>query len=271
MDEERRTLAEQIWEAIDAGDPFRGLEIAAQAGNDAPDDEAALATAAAHMEVEDFAVAKSMLEALANRELDGDLEYARLWHLAQCEYHAGNAERALEIFYTLEPADSVEHANVLWWRGLCYDHTGKPRRADECFREAARIDPMGAPQPLSISADEMEKIVKLCAAQLPQPLRDALAEISVVIEDLPSRDLVQKSGGEVLPDTLGLYTGVHLLDRSVLDPPSMPPQIHLFRRNLERIARTREELVGEIRTTLFHELGHHLGYDEEGLDRLGLA
>jgi predicted Zn-dependent protease with MMP-like domain len=47
--------------------------------------------------------------------------------------------------------------------------------------------------------------------------------------------------------------------------------IHLFQRNLERIARDEEELVEEIRITLFHEIGHRLGFDEEGVDALGLG
>ena len=44
-----------------------------------------------------------------------------------------------------------------------------------------------------------------------------------------------------------------------------------IQRNLERFAVDEEELVEQVRITLFHELGHYLGFDEEGLDAIGLA
>jgi predicted Zn-dependent protease with MMP-like domain len=37
----------------------------------------------------------------------------------------------------------------------------------------------------------------------------------------------------------------------------------LFQRNLENISETRGDLVVEIRDTVYHEIGHHMGMDEE--------
>jgi predicted Zn-dependent protease with MMP-like domain len=34
---------------------------------------------------------------------------------------------------------------------------------------------------------------------------------------------------------------------------------------------TREELEAEVRSTLWHEFGHYLGYDEDDLEKLGLG
>jgi predicted Zn-dependent protease with MMP-like domain len=45
----------------------------------------------------------------------------------------------------------------------------------------------------------------------------------------------------------------------------------LFKKNLEKLCRTREDLHEQIQVTVKHEIGHHLGLDEEDLDRLGLA
>jgi predicted Zn-dependent protease with MMP-like domain len=50
-----------------------------------------------------------------------------------------------------------------------------------------------------------------------------------------------------------------------------PNTIHLFQRNIERVARDRDDLVEQIRITLYHELGHYLGFEEEDMDDLGLA
>ena len=48
-------------------------------------------------------------------------------------------------------------------------------------------------------------------------------------------------------------------------------KILLFKRNLEKIAMTRAELVEQIQITVKHEIGHYLGLSEEDLERLGLG
>jgi predicted Zn-dependent protease with MMP-like domain len=73
------------------------------------------------------------------------------------------------------------------------------------------------------------------------------------------------------PGTLGLCVGVPYSERGTQSALERPPTIHLFQRNLERGARDRAELEQEIRVTLYHELGHALGFDEEGVDEMGLG
>jgi predicted Zn-dependent protease with MMP-like domain len=48
-------------------------------------------------------------------------------------------------------------------------------------------------------------------------------------------------------------------------------RIFLFKRNLEKVAQSRPELVEQIQVTVKHEVGHYLGLDEDEIDRLGLA
>ena len=108
--------------------------------------------------------------------------------------------------------------------------------------------------------------------QLPAEFRRALDTTAVVIDPMPTRALASGSHpGETPPDLLGLFVGRGLYDRTPEDSGEMPPTVYLFQRNLERAARDHEELVEQIRVTLFHELGHALGFDEEGVDEMGLA
>jgi predicted Zn-dependent protease with MMP-like domain len=51
---------------------------------------------------------------------------------------------------------------------------------------------------------------------------------------------------------------------------NLPSAIVLYRRNLERIAWDRQRLVEELRITVFHEIGHFLGLDEDDLEARGL-
>jgi predicted Zn-dependent protease with MMP-like domain len=49
----------------------------------------------------------------------------------------------------------------------------------------------------------------------------------------------------------------------------MPARIILFKKNIERYCRDRDEMIEQIRITLLHEIGHHFGFDEEDLEELG--
>ena len=41
--------------------------------------------------------------------------------------------------------------------------------------------------------------------------------------------------------------------------------IFLFQRNLENISQDRESLIEEIRDTVYHEIAHHMGMDEDAV------
>ena len=55
------------------------------------------------------------------------------------------------------------------------------------------------------------------------------------------------------------------------DQPRDVKRVILFKKNLEKICRDRDELVEQIQITLRHEIGHYLGLSEEDMERLGLA
>lgn len=104
-----------------------------------------------------------------------------------------------------------------------------------------------------------ESIVASTMAELPASIRERLASIPVLIEHTPSSDDV-KSGIE--PDTLGFFDeDAHGVAR-----------ITLWIDNIRDFARDEDsDFSDEIRTTLLHEIGHALGWDEEDLDERGLG
>jgi predicted Zn-dependent protease with MMP-like domain len=106
---------------------------------------------------------------------------------------------------------------------------------------------------------------------LPGPIRKKLDEVPVLVEDLPTREVLTAEVPPLTPDLLGLFVGRHLLERSHLDVPGAPGAIYLFRRNLLRACLDRDELKREVRTTVRHEVGHLLGLDEDELEGWGLA
>ena len=62
--------------------------------------------------------------------------------------------------------------------------------------------------------------------------------------------------------------GVPLTERYG-DGPAMPDCIYIYRRPILAMCGTAAEVAAEVRTTLWHEVGHYLGMDEQDLERLG--
>lgn len=113
-------------------------------------------------------------------------------------------------------------------------------------------------------------LVRRALDELPEPYRDQLANVDVVVERRPRSHHLRDAGlgpGETL---FGLYEGIPLIDRTS-DYGMVPPDtITIFQEPLEREFRDTAELEEEVRRTVLHELAHHFGSSDEELERLGL-
>ena len=115
---------------------------------------------------------------------------------------------------------------------------------------------------------------------LPEQVMALLDEVPLIVLDEPTPDIlrsldVPEERWETEARTLcGLHSGYSLLERSVEVSGELPEQIHLFRRGTVHAAggwHDERTLVGEIRITVLHEIGHHFGLDEEDLEQLGFG
>lgn len=113
---------------------------------------------------------------------------------------------------------------------------------------------------MRVSMDEFETMVEKALESLPPDFADRLDNVVIMVEDEPTaEDLELVDGGDEL---LGIYRGVALIDRED-GYAGLPDQVVLFRGPLLRICGDRRELMGEIRDTLVHELGHHFGLGDD--------
>lgn len=149
------------------------------------------------------------------------------------------------------------------WAGLVAEHLGREAEAAKLFEKAERLDPLGYPAPLVVSSDEFKRVVDREIAALPLPLRTRLQEEArLKSEDLPSVEDLRDATGVVLsPTILGLF---------VPGPPAGKSDIVLYRKNILRLSRDRNELERQVRDTLLHELGHVAGETDEELRDRGL-
>jgi predicted Zn-dependent protease with MMP-like domain len=105
---------------------------------------------------------------------------------------------------------------------------------------------------------------------LPPNVQALLKDVAIVVQDEPNQDQLADLDHREDSELFGLYQGIPMIDRSS-SYTILPDRITIFAGPLSRTCESREELEEEIRITVLHELGHHLGYDEDGLDALGLS
>jgi len=113
---------------------------------------------------------------------------------------------------------------------------------------------------MEVATEEIEKT----RSALPAPLRDALSEVAMVLEEFPSPE--HEADG-VESDQLGLFEGSDATDSA---SPQMP-RIVLWLGNLWDMCEAEEDAYREeVRITFLHEVGHYLGLDEGDLTERGL-
>ena len=123
---------------------------------------------------------------------------------------------------------------------------------------------------MRLTQEEFQELVERGFQKLPANVRDVLENMAILVEDWPRSEDQEAAGvgDEGAKQLFGLYTGVPLSEREGGLPP-LPDTITLFQRPIESACSSRGEIVREIRITLLHEVGHYLGMNEEGLERLG--
>ncbi len=111
-----------------------------------------------------------------------------------------------------------------------------------------------------------EKLVREAVASLPEDLKNQMENVAMIVEENPPpQPFLGEDAGE---DLLGLYQGIMKKDRGVAYGNVLPDQIIIYRRPLERMSSTLEDLRENVRQTVIHEIGHYFGFDEEELRRL---
>ena len=171
-----------------------------------------------------------------------------------------DAKRSAEDALQREP-DSADCHYAL---GLVHTQLDQLAEADRAFARAAELSPADYFLPYRVERTEFEHLVEQALRSLPGEFRRHLQNVEVAVEDVPGRKLLLDGGIE--HDILGLYQG----DTIQSGDWGFPDRILLFQRNLENQSPDRETLLKEIRETVLHEVGHHLGMDETHLEELEL-
>ena len=115
---------------------------------------------------------------------------------------------------------------------------------------------------------KFEALVADALATIPRRFRDAMSNLAIVVEDEPSRALLEEMELEPRDTLLGLYQGTPLTERSWGYGNTLPDRILLFQGPLERESEDEGDLVVAIGETLIHEIGHYFGLSEEEIEEI---
>jgi predicted Zn-dependent protease with MMP-like domain len=119
------------------------------------------------------------------------------------------------------------------------------------------------------SLAEFEAIADAAYRRLPQRFRDMCGDVVIRVEDFPTDEVLDTMGIESEFGILGLYHGVDLARKSVLDVTELPEMVFLYRRPILDYWAEHEETLGHIVThVLVHELGHHFGLSDADMERI---
>jgi predicted Zn-dependent protease with MMP-like domain/Flp pilus assembly protein TadD len=189
-------------------------------------------------------------------------------------------ERGIVLFELLRLDEARRHAAERlaprdpWVQnaiGLAAERSGDLKEAERRFARARKLDPAAFPHPVTLAPEEFDRVLEAALAALPEPIRRYLANVAITVEEIPADQDLLAAAPPLSPQSLGMFRGSAIGQQGSMDPWShFPSSIVLYQRNLERAARSREELVQEIGVTLVHEVGHFLGLDEDQLWERGL-
>lgn len=119
------------------------------------------------------------------------------------------------------------------------------------------------------TSEEFEQLVVQALDALPEFFQQKLQNIEVVVADWPSPAELRAVGLKPGRLLFGLYQGIPLTRRTSRYGLVLPDKITIYRLPIERVCRTREQVIVRVQHTVKHEIAHHFGISDDRLRQLG--
>lgn len=126
---------------------------------------------------------------------------------------------------------------------------------------------MAAHKPPSLT--DIETLADQAWQVIPERLRRHAENVVIRVEDFPDEEVCRDMNLGSPFELLGLYQGVALHERSVMDPGGGVDMVFLYRRPiLDYWCEYEEDLPHLVRHVLIHEIGHHFGFSDADMEAL---
>ncbi len=119
------------------------------------------------------------------------------------------------------------------------------------------------------SLSDIEDLAAAAFEALPAAFRDLCGEVVIRVQDFPDGDVLDDMNAEPF-DLLGLFQGIGLAqDQAAPETGRLPNMVFLYRRAiLDYWAEYDEPLGGIVSHVLIHEIGHHFGLSDAGMEAI---
>lgn len=120
---------------------------------------------------------------------------------------------------------------------------------------------------MTASLAQIEEIARDTVARLPTAFRAAASEVVLQVTDLPPDDVLSEMNVEDPLDLTGLYDGIPMTEKSVMDVPMGPDIVWLFREPIlaEWRDRGNVDLEALVAHVTIHEFAHHFGWSDDDI------
>jgi predicted Zn-dependent protease with MMP-like domain len=119
---------------------------------------------------------------------------------------------------------------------------------------------------------DFEALASAAWRRLPRQFRDLCENVVIRVEDFPTDEVLRDLDLESPFDLLGLFQGVSIDRRSVMDPAGLPNMVYLYRRPILDYWAEHSETLGHLVThVLVHEIGHHFGLSDADMAQIEAA
>jgi predicted Zn-dependent protease with MMP-like domain len=108
---------------------------------------------------------------------------------------------------------------------------------------------------ISVTVEEFDKLITEALNSLPEEIQSKMENVEIVLEDEVDN-----------PYLFGLYHGVPQTKRGNHYSWVLPDKITIFKKTIERYARSKEHLAHIVKSVVRHEIAHHFGYSDEELN-----
>ncbi|HVH80507.1 MAG TPA: metallopeptidase family protein [Stellaceae bacterium] len=119
------------------------------------------------------------------------------------------------------------------------------------------------------SLADIEALAARALDTIPDEFKRNLGPLVIRVEEFPDEETEEAMELDSPFDILGLYRGVALPHQTVSNPRTQIDMVFLYRRPiLDYWCETGEDLATVVRHVLIHEIGHHLGFSDEDMERI---
>jgi predicted Zn-dependent protease with MMP-like domain len=119
-----------------------------------------------------------------------------------------------------------------------------------------------------MTRERFARLVEEALRDIPAQFRDAIRNVAVVVEDEPSRELLEELEMDLDDSLFGLYHGTPLTERDSTYGNTLPDRISIYQLPIEDACEDEDDVRQCVAETIIHEFGHYFGLSEEEIEEI---